>query len=413
MHTSHRILPRRLGVALTVITLAALATGCSSASSSSSSSSTPSASSSPSSSASPSASQAASSTPSDSAFLTQVQAYLAQFYEGTGGSLPTTGPKAVRGKDVWVVSCGQATSCATGTAGVVAAGAALGWTTHVCDGASDVNNAFVTCLNQAIAARADGIITNAIDCADIKQPLITAKADKIPVVNMDGFDCNQNLPQSAGPSLFTASVIPSSQYPTLESYAAAAAKAQAYWLINATDGKAKVINYDLTDITYGVVAQQATEAAFAQCSGCTVYNIPFTLEQYTPEALKGLFQSAYLQHPDANAVDALSTSVFLSGVAAAIKATGKPLLSATQGTETAAFDLLRTNGGISAIVGEDNAQAGWAAADTLNRLFAGDPPVPEGEGLQLVDATHNLPASGAYHTSVNYVAAYEKIWSGG
>jgi ribose transport system substrate-binding protein len=396
MRSSQRILPRLLGTAVAVIALAGLATGCSSSSSSSSS-----------------ASQTASATSTDAAFLTQVQAYLAQFYQGTGGSLPTTGPKAVRGKDVWVVSCGQATSCATGTAGVVTAGKALGWTTHVCDGASDVNNAFVTCLNQAIAAKASGIITNAIDCADIKQPLITAKADKIPVVNMAGFDCNQNLPQSAGPPLFAASVIPSAAYPTLEAFAAAAAKAQAYWLINATDGKAKVLNYDLTDITYGVVAQQATEAAFAQCSGCTVYNIPFTLQQYNPQDLKTLFQSAYLKHPDANTVDALSTSVFLSGVAEAIKATGKPLLSATQGTEAAAFDLVRSNGGISAIVGEDNAQAGWAAADTLNRLFAGQPPVPEGEGYQLVDATHNLPASGAYQTNVNYAAAYEKIWSGG
>jgi ribose transport system substrate-binding protein len=345
--------------------------------------------------------------------LAKVQADLATFYQGTAATPPASGPKAQTGKSVWVISCGQQTSCAVGTAGAVQAGKALGWKTHICDGASDANNAFVVCMNQAIAAKANGIITVAIDCAPLKQPLTIAKQQHIPVVNMDGFDCDKNLPAPAGPSLFAASVIPSQAYPTLEDIAAAAATAQADALIAAANGQAKVINFDLTDITFGLIAEQATKAAFAACSGCVLYDVPFTLQQYTPQALTGLFQAAYLKHPDANGVDALSTSVFLAGVSAAIKATGKPLFAAAHGSESAAFDLVRNGGGLTSIVGQDTTASGWSAADTLNRLFAGQPAVPEVESLQLVDMTHNLPTSGGYVDPSDYQSAFKKVWSGG
>jgi hypothetical protein len=45
------------------------------------------------------------------------------------------------------------------------------------------------------------------------------------------------------------------------------------------------------------------------------------------------------------------------------------------------------------------------------RLLDHDPAVDEGMGIQIVDATHNLPASGQnYSAPISYKADYLKIW---
>jgi ribose transport system substrate-binding protein len=57
----------------------------------------------------------------------------------------------------------------------------------------------------------------------------------------------------------------------------------------------------------------------------------------------------------------------------------------------------------------------WAAADTLNRVFAGGSPASfpnEGTGWQYVDKDTNLPSGETYEPPVDYKAAYEKIWGG-
>ena len=44
----------------------------------------------------------------------------------------------------------------------------------------------------------------------------------------------------------------------------------------------------------------------------------------------------------------------------------------------------------------------------------GQPAVPEGIGIQIIDATHNLPAAGQnWVDPVNYKADYEKAWNAG
>jgi ribose transport system substrate-binding protein len=333
-------------------------------------------------------------------------------YASTAGTPPSTGPAAVRGKTVWIVSCAQTTDCAIVAGAVQNAGRTLGWHTKVCDGALDVNNAYVTCIDQAIAAKADGIITVAIDCGPIRSALAAAKAARIPVVNAEGFDCNQSIPV-AGPALFTADVIPSTAYPTQTAYESAIGTLEADWLIAQTHGDAKVISMDFDGNTGGIVADRAFDARLASCPGCQLYRVPVALQQVDPTDITSLFQAAALKYPQANSVQAFTAALFLLGLAQRIKESPRHFLSVTSGTGTTTMNLIRQDGGLSASVGSDFVWIGYASADTLNRVFAGSPPVPEGLGLQLVDATHNLPASGAYQlSSVNYVAAYDKIWSG-
>jgi ribose transport system substrate-binding protein len=267
-------------------------------------------------------------------------------------------------------------------------------------------------MDEALAAKANGIITNAIDCATIKEPLEEAKTENVPVVNVAGLDCSENLPASAGPDLFTASVIPSAAYPTQGALALAAAKAQVAWVIAATGGDAKLIDFSLTNLSVGIYAENGVVQEMALCPRCVLYQVPFTLTQFDPTDITSLFQSALLKHPQANSVYALVNAVYFSGLAQAVVSSGKSLQAVSAGNEALAFEKVRTHAGISAVLGEDFIWQGWSAADTLNRVFAGDPAVPEGLGFQLVDATHNLPASGAFVAPVNYQKAYETVWNG-
>src|SRR5690242_5486530 len=85
---------------------------------------------------------------------------------------PTDGPTAVRGKTVWFISCGENfEACHTMSASFTEAARKLGWHVKVVDSkyqASAANSA----IGQAIAARADGIVTAAFDCPQIKSGLL-------------------------------------------------------------------------------------------------------------------------------------------------------------------------------------------------------------------------------------------------
>ena len=53
---------------------------------------------------------------------------------------------------------------------------------------------------------------------------------------------------------------------------------------------------------------------------------------------------------------------------------------------------------------------GWATIDAMNSVFTHKPVYTSGIGWELVDATHNLPASDNLVPKENYIAAYEKAW---
>jgi len=57
-----------------------------------------------------------------------VTSLLQSAYKGTFKAPPASGPKAAKGKNVWVISCGQvAASCAEIAGAAMQAGKALGW----------------------------------------------------------------------------------------------------------------------------------------------------------------------------------------------------------------------------------------------------------------------------------------------
>lgn len=341
-------------------------------------------------------------------FLSTAETSLAAFYKGKATAPPTTGPKAVKGKNVWVISCGQAVpGCSTQTNAAADAGRILGWKVHVLDGAFDANDAYDAGIRQAIAAGANGIILVSIDCGTVEASVKQAVAANIKVVTQSGFGC------ADAPSL-TTGVDPAASTPTLASFGQNQGKGQADWIIAQTNGKAHVLNFVFVDNTFAQQINAGFLAEMQKCTSCTIATQDISLSDYSnPSLFQQKASYAVVKNPNANAIHVPFDSFVTGGVGPAVVNAGKASqIQVVAGEGFAAnLILIRNHQGENAAAAYDQTWHGWAGADTLNRVFAGTGPAPEGEGIQMVDSTHNLPPAGQNYTSpVNFKADYEAVW---
>jgi ribose transport system substrate-binding protein len=412
------VIARRLGAVVAAIVLAAVVAACSSSSSSGSASSASSASgASSASSASGSIDSGSGAGTTPASVIAAAQAAVTAAYgSGYDGSPPTTGPAAVTGKKVWYISCGQqAASCAEQATNFQEAAKVLGWQVTLCDSKLD-STIEAACVQQAVAAHADGIALNSFDCDKGKSVLQQAKNADIPVINWNGQDCG---PVGSAASLFTAGVnFKVGSNPPSESnitWFTIWGKLMADYAIAKLDGKGSVIFFHETTYTSLIATTDAYDAEMAKAPGIKVISVPFEITQI-PNETTPLIKSSLLANPNASAVQTEVDSLIPLGMAAAIKAGPNPKIEVfgAEGTQ-ANIDLIREGVQTDSVVRLDD-QSTWAQADELNRVFAGVKPADlpaEGSGFQIVDAQHNLPAAGTpYQAPVNYQAIYTKIWTG-
>lgn len=392
----------RLAVAAVMLLSALAIAACGSSSSSSTSSSA--------SSAGASGGTSTSAGGATPAFLSKAKQVLAKGYAGDYEPPPASGPKAVKGKTVWYISCGQAyQACVVQGDGFKDAAASLGWHVSLQDGKADPTTA-AAIIRQAIAAKVSGIVVAYFDCPGIKSALLSAKAANIPVVSLGSVDCNSPIYGGSGPSLFGAAPKlmgasdPASWY---EKWA----KARADYVIATTDGKANVLSiYENSQ-----AIQQANGKAFADematCTTCKVKRVAFTFAQ-TPNPFTQDIKSAILADSGATVIANGIDALMLLGLQPAVQQSARKLEIDGAELNPANIDLIRSGAQHSAAA----VPYGWfayAAADTLNRIFAGEKPSTfpnEGTGWQFVDKTHNLPSGSVYNPSLDYRAAYQKIW---
>ncbi|MFF0573045.1 sugar ABC transporter substrate-binding protein [Streptosporangium saharense] len=330
---------------------------------------------------------------------------LDELVKGTYGTPPTSAPPPPPGKKVWIVSCGQsAIGCQTGAEAAKEAAQAAGWQAQICDGKLNAGGAFAQCVRQGVAAKQDAIITEAIDCADIQQPLREAKAAGVLTVDFWGFDCD------AGEKLFTASAVPAEKYPTNALYQEAIGRARAEWITARSGGQAKVVELVFQGTNIGAALHRGFVEGMAPCAGCTVHPVDVTLNTFGD--VRQIIESALLRHPDATWVSVPLDSLVLAGAAQAVAGSPRRAEIKLIGGEGLPpnLNLIREEQGQSAAVGQPIDWYGWAAVDTLVRAFAGQEPVSAGLGFQIVDSTANLPKSGAYPAPVDFRAAYRKAW---
>ncbi|MPQ99559.1 substrate-binding domain-containing protein [Modestobacter sp. I12A-02628] len=337
---------------------------------------------------------------------------LQAWYDGTAEQPPTTSPAPVAGKEVWVVTCAQASlGCKLGGDAAVEAGTALGWKMEVCDGKFNAGGAQGACLRQALSAGADGVLTFSIDCANMQQGLIEASTAKVPVINISGIDCDDPLLGGTDP-LFAHSVLPSSAYPDNATYLEATGEARADWIIAQTDGKAKILAMDYEGQAGAAHVMKGFERGLEKCGDCEVVTIPFAGADIATGKLPAKFQAALVQNPDANAAYVTFDSFFLTGISQTIAASGRTDQLAVIGGEALppnVEQIAEGSGGQDAAVSLPFAWSSYGAVDDLNRIFAGEQPVAQGFGFQLVDADHGIEG-GQLVEKVDFRAAYRAAW---
>jgi ribose transport system substrate-binding protein len=337
---------------------------------------------------------------------------LTAAYQGNFGAPPSTGPKAVSGKSVWVVSCGQAAySCSIPAGYAMQAVTAIGWTGHLCDGKLDPG-VESTCVQQAVAAGANAILLAGIDCSGLVGQLRAAKAAGIVIISPLGFDCND--PHVGGSPVFSG-YLTYAGGEDLQTYMVDWGATRAAWIIGASHGTAKVIDVTLDGVLTPTYADQGFDQMMAKCGGCKIVDtVHLTLADLGSGAAQQKVATALQSNPSATYLDSPFDSAIPAFIAGAIKDSGRTNLQ-IMGDECFPINLgyIRTGGPESACSALAENWDEWAAVDDLNRLFSGQSAaqLPDtGIGLQLVDKTHNLPSSGAYVPPVNFEADYLKVW---
>jgi ribose transport system substrate-binding protein len=334
------------------------------------------------------------------------KAILDELYSGQYTEAPSAGPKAQKGKNVWVLSCGQAAEgCSYISETIVEAGKELGWNVTLSDGKFNADNAYTTAIRQAVAAGADGIVVDGVDCDLIKQPLAEAVDAGVSVVGYASYPC-------ADGTNFTGTAIFSEELPTEQSRNEAWGRAQAYYTIAKSDGKANVISIKYSGVQIGDAVYSGFKEVMDQCAECTVSYVEVVLADLANGNFSSKVDSALLNNPDATVIHAPFDSFITLGLAAAVQRAGREdMLVLAGGGYPSNIRLIRDDNGQDAGVSGDLAWDAWSAADALNRIFAGEQPVPAGNGYVAVDRDRNLPTSGdVWNVPYDFRAAYRAVW---
>lgn len=335
---------------------------------------------------------------------------LEDLYDGADFVVPKDGPEAQTGKDVLLVN--PASTAPTGAAVTTAMGEAadaLGWELAVFDGNYSPDQ-YQEGIREGIARGVDGILMDAIDCPVVKNALQEAQDAGIPVVGMEGADCDELDPSQS--SLFAADFTYAQG--SLIDWGEAVGAAQADWLIAQTEGDAKVIEFPVVELVVTKAVHDGFIERMESCDSCEVESVELPADLIGP-GLQERVEQTLLQNPDANAVEFPYDDLLTSGAAAAIRASGRypDQLKVIAGTGFPAnMELIRQQQGQDAGFGYPYDWQAYAGADLLNRILADAEPVSSGIGVQIYDGEH-LPDSEGYEAPLDFKSAYEEIWTGG
>ena len=396
---------QRVGTIAAVVAVCGAVAACGSTGSSSNS---------PSTSSSPSPAQTTSGAGGSSASsaVTKAQATVAGLYKGTDRALPTSGPKAQTGKSVWVISCYEgAVGCSVPAQGFVAASAHLGWKATVVDAKLDPSTATQE-IKSAVAAKANAIVLDGFPCSWAPGAIASAKSAGVKIYGLLSFDCPGKALDD-GQLLFGKETY--QQY--LEDQVGAGIAA---YIIDKTDGKGNVLSMQYNDGgAVNAIGQGIENGIKHNCPGCTFSSFAVTGQNIVQNQLQSVTSAALTKDPGANVVTSPIDSAILLGMGAAVTqatAGGRHIL--LTGVEGFApnLKLIAAGGPDNFAIGSAALWEGWAAADGLNRVFAGSPQVDAGIGLEAIDKTHPSPSgTGNYNgnkRSAGYEQNYIKIWTG-
>lgn len=346
-------------------------------------------------------------TGAEDADIARYQETLKGWYEGTYKEPEGPAVEAPADKDIWFVSVGLGIEYSVRSANAAKQAAEdLGWNVHVFDAKFDPNQ-MLTGIQQAVVAKADGIIVSVIDCATVRNGAKQAADASIPIVSIEGTDCD--------PGLY-GHVVEYTGKSSFQDATQAFGRAQADWAIAKTEGQAKAVLNTGHDNDTVRLAGEGHRASLEDCPTCEIVDDVTWVSADMGPALQQKIQQAFVKHPEANtflpSFDAIMTQ---SGGTQALTATGRlPQLTVGGGEGTiAGIEQIRSGKGMQMCAGQSVEWETYSAYDALVRLFLEQNPseVDSGNGIQVCDKDHNLPPAGEPYTPpIDFVAAYNKLW---
>jgi len=328
---------------------------------------------------------------------------IAQFTKGTGKAPSGVPVTVAAGKNIVIIPCSTALEgCMSGANAALAAVKVLGWHGKIIDGGYSAAG-YAKAIHAAVADKADGIMLTAIDCPYAKSALEDAKAADIPVVTSFSYDCNDPAFGGGGAALYSGITANWDTY--LQSWGAA--KAQ---LVAAKKPGAEIIKITLSEFTGSIYENKGFDEGIKQaCGSCKVDTIALTNADLAGSGATQKIQAAVVSHPSASVIVAPAEPITGFIVSTLKQDPGRKFFVLGGQGEASTMADIRA-GTVSADLCLDPTWLGWAEADVLVRVLAKQPIPSEGLGWQLVTKGVNLPASGPFVSSVNYVAAYKRMW---
>lgn len=324
---------------------------------------------------------------------------------------PKSTPQWKRGMKIWVISCDQSlTGCWIPAKSLQTATKQLGWTVTIFDGHSNPSE-WVNGVRQAIAANADVIMLDSVDCSAVRAPLAQAKAAHIVIYGLNSIDCS-DPGGGGGPSLIDYVGVPKG-YKSHPQFIRDWGRMKADYVIAKTNGHAKVITFSQGDVLAIKYESEAIKQELARCKGCQVVaNVSFTLPDFATGGVFKKFQTALLQHPEANAVVTLYDAIVILAVAPSLQQAGRTKMIVAGGEgDPSNLELIRRNKGQSCAFAVDVQDSGYPIADNMIRLLAHKRPVDQATAVLLVDRQHNLKRiHGYYNGFFPYAKYYSKLW---
>jgi ribose transport system substrate-binding protein len=314
---------------------------------------------------------------------------------------PTSSPKPLPGKKIVYISNDENNDASRswGTA-IKVAGAKIGWQVTIIDGkATPVG--WINAFNEAIALKADGIITSA-DAASLKEPIADAVAKKIPIVGIHA----AALPgPNSALGLFT----------NIQQDPREIGKAQADWVIADSGGKARVIVTSHNEFAIAEAKSRATEARLKQCPGCKVLEYVSTPIAEVAQRQPQLVTSWVQKYGTPLYVTAVADYTLDFQVPALRSAGVDPTAVKLVGADGQASAYERIRGGEYQMVtvSEPVEMQAYQAVDELNRAMQGQPPSGFVQAPYLV-TPQNVNAEGgdknAFVPTNNYKQHYLDLW---
>ncbi len=345
--------------------------------------------------------------------LKSAQQKTATAEKGTSVRPDATPRKAAKGKLVCIVTTEDTIleSSKIPSDAAAKAAKAIGW--NVCNGGKPYDGGnnpskYPGLIRDAIAAGADGIILDAIDCDTVRAPLDEAKKQGIVVVPIYAFDCNDPKSSTKSASDFTTCVNYGGRpCNKLADFTRGYGADQANYIIAKSNNKAKIL--ELQDPEYIVLdyTSEGFNRTIKASGGSKVTDVlKFTSSEVTGD-LKQRVQNELLKHPDINWVKIPYAAATTFGqVGAAAHALHRNVMGGEGFKDE--LDLIKS-GVLTAANAIDSQWTGWAAVDAMNSAFNHQKSKPSGIGWVLVDKQHNHLSPQGF-TAIPYQNVFKKAW---